>query len=177
MTGLDNLTAYKHEPKLGWLTDQRVLAKRTKDIQRAKEKTIYQRYREEVPKENRVKGIHPITPNKHINFSRRSWDQQVRLWKRALDVLSGEEPSESRCSDVGDSDGDEGTVLFAENVKKKKKECTLADLSLADNDVHPDADVMSKLLNHFDINSSAGDTTSMKPPSTNSLGPINFSKL
>ncbi|CAJ0944331.1 unnamed protein product, partial [Mesorhabditis belari] len=169
------------EPKLGWLTDQQVLARRTREIQRAKEKTIYHRYREIVLKENRVKGIHPTTPNKLINFSRRSWDQQVRLWKRALYVWSGEEPSESCCSDVGsvsgDSECDESTVLRAGNVKKKKKERTLADLSLADIDVRPDADVMASLLNHFDINSSAGDTTLKAPSARNTLGPTDFSKL
>ncbi|CAJ0606522.1 unnamed protein product [Cylicocyclus nassatus] len=83
------------DPALGWCKDQAVLERRTKEINRAKEKPVYTRYLEEVPRHLRIKGVHPRTPNKHINFSRRSWDAQMRSWKRNLYSWAGEEPSDS----------------------------------------------------------------------------------
>ncbi|VDM82780.1 unnamed protein product, partial [Strongylus vulgaris] len=83
------------DPALGWCKDQATLDRRTKEINRAKEKPVYARYLEEIPRHLRVKGVHPRTPNKHINFSRRSWDAQMRSWKRNLYDWAGEEPSDS----------------------------------------------------------------------------------
>lgn len=48
---------------------------------------VYKRYVEAIPREERVKGIHPRTPNKYANVSRRSWDAQVgpkRVYKGQL---------------------------------------------------------------------------------------------
>jgi histone RNA hairpin-binding protein len=65
------------EPKVGWCNDEKTLERRAKEIGRAKDKEIYKRYSSEVPKCNRQKGVHPKTPNRYLNFSRRSWDSQV----------------------------------------------------------------------------------------------------
>lgn len=56
------------------------------EIAKAKEKPVYARYLAEVPKEER-KSDHPKTPNKYINYSRRSWDSQVSPAYLAFTVL------------------------------------------------------------------------------------------
>ncbi|KAK0394878.1 hypothetical protein QR680_000983 [Steinernema hermaphroditum] len=170
------------EPTLGWCEDEEVLKRRSREIERAKDKPVYERYLQEIPKNDRVKGIHPRTPNKLINYSRRSWDSLIRRWKRALYEWAGEEPTDStrtsRCSSRASSIVD---LTDPELTKEKENEPSqsLSDVKVV---VRPEADAMASLLGHFEMDSRRGieeDESTLKAPSTNApvSGPVDFSSF
>lgn len=168
------------EPKLGWCKDPEILIRRTKEIEKAKEKPVYAEYLQAISKNERVKGIHPKTPNKFINFSRRSWDAQVKLWKRSLYEFFGRTPDTScrttpQCSREASpsSSMQEGINLIGETVPK------LDSIEIPVNLIDPDR--MSSLLSKFDIDSrqrfrEMEEESTLKASNANTKGPTDFSK-
>uniref|UniRef100_A0A7I5E6Y0 SLBP_RNA_bind domain-containing protein n=1 Tax=Haemonchus contortus TaxID=6289 RepID=A0A7I5E6Y0_HAECO len=166
------------DPTLGWCKDQAVLDRRTKEIERAKEKPIYARYLQEIPRHLRIKGVHPRTPNKHINFSRRSWDVQIRTWKRSLYNWAGEEPSDSVNTSFCSYSSDE---LKQDDVEQENRSQPVfrSITEIEEIQVRPETDAMASLLGRFDMDSRRGDESTLKAPTNGqrSDGPVDFSTL
>lgn len=167
------------DPTLGWCKDQATLDRRTRELERAKEKPVYTRYVEEVPRHKRVKGVHPKTPNKHINFSRRSWDTQVRSWKKSLYQWAGEEPSDSVNTSFCSYTSEEMREAENENLENKPVLDVINEIV-----VRPETDAMASLLGRFDMDTRQGikldtDESTLKAPTGGDVptGPVDFSAL
>ncbi|VDK69673.1 unnamed protein product [Litomosoides sigmodontis] len=169
------------EPKLGWCRNETILLRRSKEIEKAKEKPVYMKYLAKVPRHARTKNM-PKTPNKYIQYSRRSWDKQVRLWKRRLYEWAGEEPTESCCSlsestadDISDS---ETALSFPSTLVSDENRSSLDEIKV-------EQDAAASLLGYLDIDTRTNtltvmktdDESTLKGTSRSVLGPRDFSQL
>ncbi|VDO36045.1 unnamed protein product [Brugia timori] len=185
------------EPKLGWCRDEITLLRRSKEIEKAKGKPVYAKYLAKVPRHARTKDM-PKTPNKYISYSRRSWDKQVRVWKRRLYEWADEEPTqsclslnESTSDDISDSEivSSSPCTLMSDENKLSLDEikslhlCTL--LIKAYLVMHCTWNFAASLLGYLDIDTRTNtltimktdDESTLKGPSRNVLGPRDFSQL
>lgn len=65
-------------------TDSHRLAQRQKQIDYGKNTIGYDRYCDEVPRHQRRRGKHPMTPDKTIKIGKKVFDGIVRKWRQAL---------------------------------------------------------------------------------------------
>lgn len=73
----------KKQLEKGIEKDERRLRQRQKQIDNGKNTIGYERYCAMVPREER-RLEHPFTPIKYQKCSKRSWDGQIRKWRRML---------------------------------------------------------------------------------------------
>lgn len=90
-------------------SDEARLRARQKQIEYGKNTDGYRNYVAKVPKDQRVKGM-PSTPEKFQKCSKRSWDGQVRKWRRQLHAY---DPAPAPLSDDLDLiDGEDLSTRF-----------------------------------------------------------------
>uniref|UniRef100_A0A915PW42 Histone RNA hairpin-binding protein RNA-binding domain-containing protein n=1 Tax=Setaria digitata TaxID=48799 RepID=A0A915PW42_9BILA len=178
------------EPKLGWCKDEATLLRRTKldsnfhsvkEIEKAKEKPVYAAYLAKVPRHTRKRNM-PKTPNKYIQYSRRSWDKQMRLWKRQLYEWANEEPSGS-CLSLNESTTDE--ISESEDSSSLQSSFVSDENKTSLDEIKVEPDAAASLLGHLDIDTQTNtltlmktdDESTLKGTSRNVLGPRDFSHL
>jgi len=92
---------------ISYCNDPEIIKRRQKQIDYGKNTIGYQEYVRKIPKFKRNKDD-PKTPNKNLSYSRRSWDQQIKLWRIKLHSF---DPPGIAASDLNDDDIDLTDIL------------------------------------------------------------------
>lgn len=96
--------------KNGREEDRHRLRQRQRQIDYGKNTVGYQRYMEMIPMEKRTKD-HPWTPMKEQKCSKRSWDGQIRKWRKLLHCYDPPEESRESCEDEEACEGGNDVLL------------------------------------------------------------------
>jgi hypothetical protein len=101
-------------------TDPRRLAQRQKQIEYGKATPGYQDYMKQIAKTKR-KREDPKTPNKYQVCSKRSWDGQVRKWRRMLHVYDPADLKEGQSEEMESKNFEitEADLLAEENALRE----------------------------------------------------------
>ncbi|XP_070541104.1 histone RNA hairpin-binding protein-like isoform X1 [Ptychodera flava] len=100
------------KPKRPTETDEEVLARRQKQIDYGKNTAAYWTYVKQLPRSKRSKH-HPKTPSKYQVCSRRSFDAQVKNWKKQLHLFT-ENPDASGTTSTHAAGGGRIDLLFSD---------------------------------------------------------------
>lgn len=78
--------AKRTKPRLepGYETNAHRIAQRVKQINIGKATEAYAEYLAHVPHDQRIEGVHPMTPRPELNWSKRGFDDEVADWKEAI---------------------------------------------------------------------------------------------
>lgn len=71
-------------PEKQYETDPIILKRRQKQIDYGKSTKEYEAYLKAIPKNKRDPQVHIFTPKKCYKYSRRSWDAQIKIWRKKL---------------------------------------------------------------------------------------------
>ncbi|EDW04488.1 histone RNA hairpin-binding protein [Drosophila grimshawi] len=84
--------------------DPAVLSRRQKQIDYGKNTATYERYVDQVARNERTRD-HPRTPNKYGKYSRRAFDGLVKIWRKQLHFYDPPSAKDARSAEA-DSDSD-----------------------------------------------------------------------
>lgn len=79
----DSSSPHRKQRRREMETDQEVLSRRQKQIDYGKNTIGYDNYMKLIPR-NKRSNNDPLTPNKHIKYSRRAWDGLIKQWRLRL---------------------------------------------------------------------------------------------
>merc|ERR1719499_865289 len=97
-----------------------LMQRRSKQIAYGKNTKEYQMYINTVPIEKR-KRHDPVTPNKDETYSRRHWDNKIKMWKRQIKEWSTKRVSESPGIDSNPSSGRSSLAKILESLPVASK--------------------------------------------------------
>lgn len=99
-------------------SDPHKLCQRQKQIDYGKNTLGYERYLELVPRKQRKKYVHPRTPDIKQVCSKRSWDGQVKQWRRKLhDFDPPTSENEEIPHQFSSDNGDDGSADHSQEEK------------------------------------------------------------
>ncbi|XP_077992205.1 uncharacterized protein LOC144446332 [Glandiceps talaboti] len=114
--------------------DKTVLTRRQKQVDYGKNTSAYWNYVKEIPRSKRAK-VHPRTPNKYQVASRRSWDCQIKLWKKKLHQWNENDDSTDSGCPIGAGGGRQYLLYSDTSSESTESVCTEARMDVDDPEI------------------------------------------